>query len=272
MEQLQRPDHRALTRLDGRAVVILGCGGGGMGTATALMLAEAGAKLLCVDIDPAQARDTADQTGGEPYVADICDRAQMEKLFARAEDLFGDGFHGVVDIVGASIGGPIPSFDDATIEKMFTLNLRHAVLTTQIAGPMLAKRGRGSMAFISSLASLAVAPNQPMYSVAKAALNHLVRCAAFEYGPYGVRSNAVATAINLTPGVKAHVTADEIDAMAQLSPMKRVGVPQDMANTLFYLISDLSSYINGSIIALDGGIMIDAHLPRLDRTAQTQQA
>lgn len=260
MAQDTRPDLAALTRLDGRGIVVLGVGPG-IGGATARLLAAAGAKLLCVDRDEGQARATAEAVGGEPYAADITDRAQMQALFARAESLFGDSFYGVADIVGVGKHGEIEAFDDADIDRILALNFRHALLVTQIAGPMLAARGRGTLVFVSSLAGSVVAPDQPIYGMAKGALQQMVRYAAHEYGPRGVRTNAVAPALTLTPGLRARLSPAAIAECEARTPLRRCAEPEDMANTIYYLTADLSSYINGSTINVDGGIMTGANLP-----------
>ena len=256
-------DLAGLTRMDGRGVVVLGVGGEGMGTATARLLAAAGAKVMCVDIREDLARAVAEEIGGEPHVADVTDRRAMEALFARADALFGDRFSGVVDIVGQATGGNLASFDDGTIERLFAGNLRHALLTVQIAGPMLAARGGGSMVFVGSLAGAAVSPGQAIYAVAKAGLHHLVRHAADEYGPRGVRANVVAPGIILTAGVRAVAPPAALEKIAGDTPLRRVGQPQDVANTIYFLTSDLSAYVTGSVIYVDGGTMTGANLPRM---------
>lgn len=260
------PDHRWLTRLDGRGVVVLGVGGGSIGTAATRLLAAAGADLLCVDIDERAAAEVAEQVRGEHHVADITDRAQMEKLFARADALFGTGFFGVVDVVGAGRAGRIETFDDETIEQTFSLNFRHALLTTQIAGPMLAKRGSGAMVFVGSVAGLVAAPDQVIYDSAKAALHQLVRHAAQEFGPHGVRSNVVAPAVVMTCRLAASAAPGVIEAICESTPLRRLADPEDVAGAILFLLCGLSRHVNGIVLNVDGGTMTGAGLPRTQRT------
>ena len=253
-------DHRALTRLDGRGIIVLGAGGEGMGTATARLLAAAGARVMCVDIREDLASAVADEVGGEAYAANVTDRTEMEKLFAHADRVFGKHFAGLVDIVGGGGRGRLASFDDAAIDQLLALNLRQALLAIQIGAPMLAARGGGTMAFVGSIAGIAVAPGQPIYAMAKAGLHHLVRQAADEFGPRGVRLNVVA------PGVVERERwtdkADMLSRIAGETPLRRVGNVRDVANVLYFLMTDLSSYMTGTVLNVDGGKMIGANLPR----------
>ncbi len=245
-------DYKNALDLSGRGFVVLGAGGGGMGTQTSLALAQAGAKLLCVDFREDQAQEIADQTGGTPYVADIMSRADMETLFARAGELFGSRFAGVVDIVGIAQMGSIPSFDDAAIEQQFSTVFRHALLATQIAAPMLAKRGGGSMVFISSVSGLRAIRNQAIYGMAKAALNHLITQSAYEFGPANVRFNGIAPGFVKTPRLAAAISEDQWREIASDIPLQRVADPSDIARAALFLASDLSAYVTGNILTLDG--------------------
>ena len=248
-------------RLDGRGVVILGAGGGGIGTILARILAAAGARLLCVDVDPALAQAVADEVGGEAYAADITDRVQMEGLFARADALFGRSFYGLADIVGLTISGRMEEQDDGVIDRTLDMNLRHAILAVQIAAPMLAKRGGGSMVFVSSLSGSNATPGAGLYSIAKAGLEQLVRQAAFDYGPSGVCVNAVAPGLTLTPTVSVQLVPAFVDAVAATIPLRKLGASQDQSNAIYFLLSDLASHVSGSVIHVDGGQLTGANLP-----------
>jgi 7-alpha-hydroxysteroid dehydrogenase len=133
------------------------------------------------------------------------------------------------------------------------MNVRHALMAVQIAAPMLAARGRGALAFISSLAAETAAPGQSIYGMAKAALNHLVRYAADEFGPRGVRTNGIGTGLILTPGLKAVSNSTYIKQVIDHVPMRRIGQPSDIAGAVYFLMSDLAAYVNGSILHVEGG-------------------
>ena len=258
------PDHLLSARLDGKALIVLGAGGGGIGTATCEALAGAGARLLCVDRDSAQAEAAAAACGGTAHVADVTDRAAMEALFATAADLFGETLSGLVDIVAFARSGTIASFDDAALKLQFDIVLRHAILAVQYGGPLLARHGGGTMAFVGSMSGDRTTMNQSIYGLAKAALHHLVRSAANELGPSGVRVNGVAPGFVRTPRLLEALPKAVWDGIAEVNPLGRCADPADVAKALLYLCSDLSSYLNGNILRLDGGYGNAFRLPGLD--------
>jgi NAD(P)-dependent dehydrogenase (short-subunit alcohol dehydrogenase family) len=244
-------------RLDGQGFVVLGAGGGGMGTETSLALARAGARLLCVDFNEQEAAAIADLTGGTAHVADATSRADMEGVFAKANELFGDAFSGVIDIIGVASAGTIPSYSDEAISRQFDIVFRHALLAVQIGAPMLAKRGGGCMTFVGSISGLSSIPNQSLYGSAKAALHHLAQ----EFGPGGVRVNAVAPGFVQTPRLKAAIPADAWQKIANGNPLRRTAQPMDIANAILFLSSDLAGYITSNILTLDGGIAHNTQIP-----------
>lgn len=257
-------DHFAGARLDGKGFVILGAGGGGIGTATSLALAAAGARLICVDGNPDEAAAIADETGGLPASLDITDRKAMEDLFTHADRHFGDQFSGIVDIVGVARNGPFESYDDASIDRQFAIVVRHALLAIQLGGPMLARRGGGTMTFVGSISGDRAVPNQAIYGTSKAALHQLVRYAAQAFAPQGVRSNAVSPAFVATPRLRSALPEAVWNAIAEQNPMRRVAEPEDVARAILFLASPLSSYVNGQILALDGGVTNEMVFPGLD--------
>lgn len=258
-------------RLDGRGFALLGAGGGGIGEATARAFAAAGARLLCVDRDIDQARAVAVATGGTAHAADVTARADLAETFARAEALFGADFAGVVDIVGMAAMGEIASFDDAAVARQFDIVFGHALKTVQLAAPMLARAGGGSIGFVGSVSGIAAIPNQPIYGMAKAALHHLVRYAGQEFGPQGVRVNAVAPGFVETPRLKAALPAPLWDEVARTNPLRRPARPEDVAHALLFLASDLAAYVNGAILPLDGGVTNNAAMPGIELVPSWQR-
>ncbi|MDF7774861.1 SDR family oxidoreductase [Sphingomonas sp. AOB5] len=254
----------ALARLDGRAVVVLGAGGGGIGNATCRTLAAAGAKLFCVDLDPAQAESSAAECGGTAHAADVTDRAQMEALFARATELYGTSLYGIVDVVGRSRVAPLAAMDDDALTQQFDLVLRHALLAVQIGAPLLAKNGGGCMTLIGSAAGSRAIENISAYGIAKSAVHHLVRCAALEYGPAGVRVNGIAPSYVATPRVAGALPQQVWDAVTAANPLRRIATPQDVANAVLLLSCDLAAYITGNIVMLDGGVTNVVPAPGLE--------
>jgi NAD(P)-dependent dehydrogenase (short-subunit alcohol dehydrogenase family) len=244
-------DYAGLLRLDGKGFVVLGTGAG-IGGATCQALSQLGARLLCVSRTSATAETAAASVDGTAMVADVTSRDDMEAVFAKAVELFGDEFSGVVDVVGIPMLAALDQADDATFNRQFDLVLRHAWLTVSIAGPILARNGSGSIVFIS--ATEKYHPGVPLYVTAKAALNALVRNASVEFGPKGVRVNAVAAGRIRSSGLTkpSEETWTRISATV---PLRRGGEPSEIAAAALYLASDLSSYVTGEVLVVDGGIL-----------------
>ncbi|MFE4638019.1 SDR family NAD(P)-dependent oxidoreductase [Streptomyces sp. NPDC056773] len=255
------PDYAALHRLDGRALVLLGAGNG-IGRQTAHALAAGGARVLCVDVDEERARAVAAETGGVPYAADVTRREAVRELFAAAPDLLGGRpVGGVVDIVGMARYAALPELDDPGWDWHFDLVLRHAWLAVQYGGEAVAAAGGGPLVFVASVSGLTAAPLHAAYGAAKAGLMSLVRSAAVELGPRGVRVNAVAPGVVWTPRVAALLGPEGRRLNAENAPLGRVAEPRDIAAALYFLASPQSSYMTGQTLVVDGGVGVKFPYP-----------
>lgn len=245
--------------LNGRGYVVLGAGQG-IGAATCRALSGLGGKVLCVDHDEARGLAIAREVGGAEIIADVTIRQDLERVFESADRLFGSSLSGVVDIVGMAKTGSLATLEDAEWDKQFDIVLRHAFLTIQIGGSALAARGGGAMAFVGSLAGTLSIAGQAAYGAAKAALHHLVECSAHELGPRQVRVNVVAPGFVRTPRL-LRMGPSFWDDIAARTPLRRPAEPEDVAKTLVFLISDLSTCMTGAIVPLDGGITKPVAVP-----------
>ena len=253
------PDYLSLLRLEGRGFVVLGAGQG-IGEQAAYALAQAGARLLCVDRDEALAARIAQAVGGVPCVADVTSRADMQRIFETARQQFGR-VHGMVDIIGVAGVKALSAVDDESWGQQFDIVLRHAFLAIQIGGEMMAADGGGSMAFVGSMSGNRAVPNQTAYATSKAALHHLVRCAGVEYAGRGVRINAVAPGYVRTHRLNQRLDEEAWNAIGKVIPIGRPAVPSEIAGPLLFLASDLSAHITGEVIAVDGGAGAVAAFP-----------
>jgi NAD(P)-dependent dehydrogenase (short-subunit alcohol dehydrogenase family) len=253
------PDYLSLLRLDGRGFVVLGAGQG-IGEQAVHALAQAGARVLCVDRDEQLARNIAETVGGVACAADVTARADMQRVFATARKSFGR-VHGVVDIIGVAGIKPLAEVDDAGWDAQFDIVLRHAWLAIQVGGEMMAADGGGSMAFVGSMSGNRAVPNQTAYAVSKAALHHLVRCAGAEYARRGVRINAVAPGYVRTPRLNQRLGEDAWSAIGKVIPIGRPATPAEIAGPLLFLASDLSAHMSGEVMAVDGGAGVMAAFP-----------
>ncbi|KAE8754982.1 SDR family oxidoreductase [Paraburkholderia madseniana] len=255
------PDYLSLLRLDGRGFVVLGAGQG-IGEQTVHALAQAGARVLCVDRDETLARKIAETVDGIPCTADATSREDMQRVFDTARQHFGR-VHGVVDIIGVAGLKPLAAVDDASWDQQFDIVVRHAYLAIQIGGEMMKADGGGTFAFVGSLAGELAVPNEVAYASAKAALHHLVRCAGAEYAPHNVRINAVSPGFVRTPRLNQRLDEATWTRVGNAIPLGRAATPAEIAGHLLFLASDLSAHMAGEIIAVDGGLGVVAAIPSI---------
>ncbi|MCX4668671.1 SDR family oxidoreductase [Streptomyces sp. NBC_01381] len=255
------PDYASLHRLDGRVFVLLGAGNG-IGRQTAHALTAAGARLLCVDVDKDRAEAVAAETDSAAYVADVTHREEVRDLFAYAQRELGP-VGGVIDIVGMARYTPLAELDDESWDWHFSMVLRHAWLAVQYGGEALAEAGGGPLVFVASVSGLTGAPLHAAYGAAKAGLVSLVRSAAVEYGPCGVRVNAVAPGVVWTPRVAALIGEEGREHNARNAPLNRVAETSDIASALLFFASPLSSYVTGQTLVVDGGVGVKFPYPTI---------
>jgi NAD(P)-dependent dehydrogenase (short-subunit alcohol dehydrogenase family) len=246
--------------LEGRGFVVLGAGQG-IGRQTCHALARAGARVFCVDRDPELADAIAGEVEGVACVADVTARADVERVFAEAVGRFGDKLSGLVDIVGMADIRKLPDIDDASWDRNFDLNVRHAYLAIQVGARVMAKGG--SMVFVSSISGTHSIENEVSYGAAKAALNHLVHCAAHELGPQNIRVNAVTPGFVRTPRLLAALNEDFWTGIKTYIPLRRAAEPSDIAKAILFLASDMSNYVTGAVIPIDGGLSTVAPVPHI---------
>jgi NAD(P)-dependent dehydrogenase (short-subunit alcohol dehydrogenase family) len=245
------PDYSGLLRLDGRVIVVLGAGAG-MGRQSAHALSQLGARVVCVDQDADLAKQIAAEVDGVPLTADVTRRADMERIFAEASRI--GPVTGLVDIVGIAMLGPLLEFDDERWNRQFDLVVRHAFLALQIGGRAISDAGGGSMVFIGSISGHTHAPGETVYGAAKAALHRLVESAGRELGPRGVRANALAPGFTRTPRLNAMLSEEQWSAVGAGIPRGRAGTTAEIAGPVLFLVSELSSYLNGQVLTVDGGM------------------
>lgn len=226
--------------------------GQGIGRQTSHALAQAGASLVCVDIDPALAGEIADEVAGVAVAADVTTRAGMQACLDGAVDHYG-GVAGIVDIVGVSHFSDLTEVSDEEYDATLDIVLRHAFLAAQLGGALMARAGGGVLTFVASVSALTSAPQHVVYGAAKAALMSLVRTAAVELGAAQVRVNAVAPGGVLTPRMAPKLGDEGRRRAEAVVPLGRMAVPSDIANALLFLSSDMASMITGQVLVVDGG-------------------
>ena len=245
------PAYPDLLRLDGRRFVVAGAGQG-IGRQTCHALAAAGARLLCLDYDAAAAEHVAGEVSGVPCVVDVRERDDIERAVGTAQTELG-GLDGIVDIVGMARYAPLLHTSDEDWDWTFGMVLRHAFLLAQVGGRAMADAG-GVMVFIASVSGVTSAPLHAAYGAAKAGLVSLVRSAAVELGPSGIRVNGVAPGVVWTPRIAELIGEEGRRLQADNAPLGRVAQPFDIAAPVLFLASDLASYVTGQVLVVDGGV------------------
>jgi NAD(P)-dependent dehydrogenase (short-subunit alcohol dehydrogenase family) len=241
-------------RLDGKTAAIIGAGSG-IGAAVAAGAAAHGATVICVDIDEAAAASVADAIGPPATASglDIRDGRRVADAFDRfARD------HRRLDIVvctpSINIRKPILQYTEDDFDRVVTLNLKGSFNVVQSAGRVMTAQRGGSIIVFSSIRSQMVEPGQSVYAATKAGIVQLVRAAAAEFGPSGVRVNAVGPGIvdtALTSEIKSD--PDWYRAYAEKSVLKRWASPEEIVGPTLFLASEAASFVTGTILMADGG-------------------
>ena len=253
------PDYGSLLRLDGKGAVVVGAGQG-IGRQTTHALAQAGARVFCIDNQEALAKEIADEVGGIPWSCDARERGEVEEAVAAARRELGR-IDVLIDIVGMAKYIDLLETSDEDWDWTFGMVLRHAFLFAQYAGKAMSEDGGGAMCFVASVSGISSAPRHAAYGVAKAGLMSMARSMAVELGPANVRTNCVAPGMVWTPRISAFVPESVKEKNEKNTPLGRVAIPADIAAVALFLVSDLASYVNGQTVTVDGGVGVKFPYP-----------
>jgi NAD(P)-dependent dehydrogenase (short-subunit alcohol dehydrogenase family) len=248
-------------RLQGKVAIVSG-GGSGIGAATARRFAREGAKVVVTGRRPEPIRAVADEVGGRAVAGDTADSEHVAEAVEVATDAFG-GIDVVVANAALGFGGAAVDVSDEHWERTLEVNVTGAFRLVRAALPALVERGGGSIVLVSSVSGLVSGTDGAAYQTSKAALLGLARSLAVDYGPRGIRANAVCPGWVVTP-----MGDRSMDALARERgisreeayrittenvPLRRPATAEEIAACCLFLASDESSIVTGTMLVADGG-------------------
>jgi 3-oxoacyl-[acyl-carrier protein] reductase len=243
--------NRDAVSLEGRVAVVTG-GGAGIGRGVAAALAEFGARVAVWERDPSTAQSTADEVGGLACHTDVRDAGQVDSALADTVRNLG-----TPTILVNNAGGVFwSSLLDTSLngwEALIRINLTQVLLCTQrVARAMVAGASGGSIVNVSTIEGMRAAPGFAAYAAAKAGVVNFTKTAALELAPHGIRVNGLAPDFTVTDSLRAMAPSGEENAKLMV-PLGRPGHVDEMAGAALFLASDLSAYVTGQTLHVDGG-------------------
>lgn len=245
-------------QFDGKVALVTG-GSGGIGRGTSLAFAREGAKVVVADVLVENGQETVDmikEEGGEAIFisTDVSKSSEVESLINNIIESYGS-----IDFAfnNAGIEGYLVHLDEYTEEmwdRVININLKGVWLCMKYEVPHMIAQGGGVIVNTSSIAGVRGGENWSVYTASKHGVAGLTKSAAIEYGPQGIRVNAVCPSIIRTP-MYDRVLAGSEEKYIQAHPLKRLGTPEDIANVVVWLCSDSASFVTGQAMLVDGGLL-----------------
>jgi dihydroanticapsin dehydrogenase len=249
-------------RVKGRVAIVTGAGSG-IGEASAIRLAEEGAKVICADINLESATKTATQITAAGFIAegfaiDISDSPSCTKLVDYCVSKYGS-IDILVNNAGVNLPGVFHEVTNETIDRTLNVNVKGAMYLTRAALPYMLENSRGSIVNMSSVNGLVSEPFLSVYSASKGAIVMFTLGIALDYAKTGFRCNAICPGWVDTPINHAHAKMlgglDHVyKTIDSFQPIGRPGTSREIANVVLFLASDESSFMTGSIVSADGGM------------------
>lgn len=253
--------------LAGRVAVVTGAASG-IGRETAIVYAQAGARVVLADVNKNGLEETADLIGSQAIwcCSDIADRSSIDNLARRALAI-DDRIDVWANVAGIATQFSLTEVEEADLDRMLAVNLKGTYWGCAAAGKVMADHKAGAIINLSSTAGHSSPPGMSAYAMTKAGVNALTRSAAKELGLHGIRVNAVAPGYVETPMVSFRYTsssgevdetlrAETLQQRRQSTPLNLTGEPSDIAYAMLYLGSDASRYVTGQVLHVNGGVLM----------------
>jgi NAD(P)-dependent dehydrogenase (short-subunit alcohol dehydrogenase family) len=246
-------------RLDGKVAIVTGAGSG-IGEATARLMACEGASVVVADINRTEAEPVAGELDSALAAeVDVSDESSVIRMVETTIESFGglDILHNdATDSSTNAVDTDIVTLDMAVFDRLVAVNLKGQFMGCKHAIPPMLARGGGSIVNTASVDGFVGRGVRAAYGASKAGVVLLTKSVASQYGTRGIRCNAVAPGLTLTPGAVSNATPEYIEASLALYPMPRLCTPEDVANAVLFLASDEAAYINAATLMVDGGATV----------------
>lgn len=244
--------------LSGKVAIVTG-GGNGIGRASSLMLAAHGAAVAIADLKLAAAEKVAAEiaAAGGKALALECNVLKDEDLVRTVERTVSElgGIHILVNNAGGGGAGRESPFEITLqqFERPFQINVFSAWRLSQLCAPHMKNAGYGSIINMSSMSSINKSPAISAYAASKAAINHMTANLAHDYGPAGIRVNAVGPGAVRTDALATVLTPEIEERMLSHTPIKRLGEADDIAGAVLYFAAPISNWVSGQTLFVNGG-------------------
>jgi 3-oxoacyl-[acyl-carrier protein] reductase len=245
-------------RLKDKVALITGAGQG-IGRITALTFAREGARVAVADINMAAASAVAEEITradgqARAFFLDVA-RAESVDVAVRAAHEWGGRLDVLVNNAGITRDARMQKLSEEQWDAVIDVNLKGVWLCARAAAPLMSAQGGGAILNAASVVGIYGNFGQTNYVAAKSGVIGMTKTWARELGPSGVRVNAVAPGFIQTEMI-ATVPEKVVDALRERTPMRRLGTPEDIANAYLFLASDEASFITGTVISVDGGLIV----------------
>jgi len=250
----------AAAGFQGKVAVVTG-GAGGIGRATAELLAAGGARVLVADVKDREGRETVERIVAAGGVGayrrtDVTEEAEVEALMAAAVETYGRLDIGVNNAGISGATARVTELSFAAWRRTMDVNLHAVFLCMRAEIPRLLVGGGGTIVNTSSAAGLMGFPGMAAYVASKHGVIGLTKTAALEHARDGIRINAVCPGGVRTPMLEAFAGSEAaLEAMGQTAPMRRLASPEEIAAAIVWLCSDAASFVTGTAMSVDGGVM-----------------
>ncbi len=239
--------------LEGRRALVTG-GARGIGRAVVERFRREGARVAVLDVDAEGSREVASAVSGVAVVADVTDASAVERAVGEAVEALG-GLDTLVLNAGAGSLARLHAYSPEAFDRLVRVNLHGAFLPLRAAVPALLDAGRAAVVFNASGSASRPTSGEMPYAAAKAGVEAMTRAAALEYGPR-IRVNCVSPGIVRTRLTEPLLEAGLLDPVFLELPLRRPGVPEEVADVILFLASDLARYVTGQVLLVDGGLAL----------------